>query len=149
MDRRTAMKKMFVILCLVSSVAHAFSVRWTTIDAGGIQQATGGAFRASVTVGQPDAGDTDPSEYQVFAGFWAGMLGATEVAPWLRIALLGLYPAVYWPADATNWMLEANTDLIAASWSAMTNTPQIAGSELYVTINPPQPHQNFRLHRAP
>lgn len=55
----------------------AYSIPWSTIDSGGVLNASGGAYTLSGTIGQPDAGPTQSGGvYSIDGGFWAGVSGA-------------------------------------------------------------------------
>ena len=66
----------FVLLAGVAATVRAepeavYSLSWWTIDAGGGQNISGGAYSLSATAGQPDAATASGSGYTVFGGFWA------------------------------------------------------------------------------
>ena len=63
------------LLACLAPAAHAqsggqYELSWSTIDAGGAMEMTGGSFSLSGAVGQFDAGSTNTGPYAVDAGFW-------------------------------------------------------------------------------
>jgi hypothetical protein len=48
-----------------------YRMDWSTIDGGG-GQSTGGSYRLSGTIGQPDADYPAADNYELFGGFWSG-----------------------------------------------------------------------------
>ncbi len=74
-------------LALAGPVVAADPITWSTVDGGGIVHATGGAFRLSGTVGQPDAAAMTGAAYVLRGGFWgAGPAGTVDVAPAAGVA---------------------------------------------------------------
>jgi len=60
----------------VSPLVVGYSIDWSTIDAGGALDTTGGAYAISGTIGQFDAGDAmTGGAYELTGGFWAGGVG--------------------------------------------------------------------------
>jgi len=55
-----------------SAAGQEFEVNWFTVDGGGGMESTGGAFRLSGTIGQPDAGVMSGGTFTLTGGFWAG-----------------------------------------------------------------------------
>ena len=65
-----------------------YNLSWWTIDAGGGQNFTGGAYTLSATVGQPDAATLNGSGYTLQGGFWgAGISGSVVKPPTFRVLL--------------------------------------------------------------
>ncbi len=59
----------------------SFSIPWSTIDGGGVIDSTGGSFRLSGTIGQPDAsGEMTGGAFSLTGGFWAGV-GTAQPCP--------------------------------------------------------------------
>jgi hypothetical protein len=64
----------------LSGLAHAqtgggYDLTWSTIDGGGVMNATGGAYTLGGTLGQPDTGAafaSAGSSYTLVGGFWSG-----------------------------------------------------------------------------
>jgi len=54
-----------------------YSIPWSTIDSGGVLNASGGVYTLSGTIGQPDAGPAQSGGvYSLEGGFWPGVSGA-------------------------------------------------------------------------
>ncbi len=68
-----------VSLCALTASATgpeggAFHIPWSTIDGGGVINASGGSFSLSGTIGQPDAGGPmTGGSFSLTGGFWAGV----------------------------------------------------------------------------
>lgn len=54
-----------------------------------------------------------------------------------------------WPAQATNYVLEAADTLPASSWTAVTNTPVAAGDQLTISLAPFETRKFFRMRLTP
>ncbi|MBO6740428.1 MAG: hypothetical protein JJ916_11265 [Phycisphaerales bacterium] len=55
----------------------SFEITWYTIDAGGTNNASGGDFTLSGTIGQPDAGaEMTGGQFSLSGGFWPGVNNA-------------------------------------------------------------------------
>lgn len=78
------MKRVLIFLLVVislfgltaSSRAQAgagYDLSWWTIDSGGGQNVTGGAYSLSATIGQPDASAGSGPGYTLSGGFWGGL----------------------------------------------------------------------------
>ncbi|MBI1825577.1 MAG: hypothetical protein HY287_13185 [Planctomycetes bacterium] len=52
------------------TIGEEFDLSWHTIDGGGAMRSTGGAFKLSGTIGQPDAGLLSGGEFSLSGGFW-------------------------------------------------------------------------------
>lgn len=130
--------------------AADFTLDWTTLDGGGEQLSAGGEFTLSVTVGQPDAGPSGAGGFSLQSGFWAGITDEPGwTIPVLRIGWIAQQPAVIWPADATNWTLQATAALAPAGWSDVGAVPIATGGEFMVSIDSSEPRMKYRLSRQP
>lgn len=61
------------VLACVAAVAQPYTVDWATIDGGGVQNCTGGAYELSGTLGQSDAASNSSmtgAEFELSDGFW-------------------------------------------------------------------------------
>lgn len=75
MKRGLIILLVFILLAGVVVTVHAepeavYNLSWWTIDAGGGQTITGGAYTLSATAGQPDASSASGSGYTFVGGFW-------------------------------------------------------------------------------
>lgn len=61
-------------LALAGPSGGSFEITWYTIDAGGTNNASGGNFTLSGTIGQPDAGPVmSGGNFSLAGGFWPGV----------------------------------------------------------------------------
>jgi len=67
----------------------------------------------------------------------------SAISPLLSIASIGNQTALFWPAWATNCVLESTTNLSNPNWLAVTNGEPIIG----VTVTNTSPAQFFRLQQ--
>ena len=68
---------------------------------------------------------------------------APPSSPALSISPSGSDYSILWPSSATNFVLQATTNLVV--WATVTNMPQIMGATFSVPIHGSQPCQFFRL----
>jgi hypothetical protein len=122
-----------------------FTIPWQTIDGGG-GISTGGVFRVTGTIGQPDAGPPAyAGGYTLVGGFWAlPQLVQTPGAPTLTIvpANPGFATISWAPATGTNWVLQEATSLSPPNW---TNSP--SGATNPVTVPATQRAMFYRLFK--
>ena len=126
---------------------QSYSVDWYKI-AGGGGTSTNGQFTVSGTIGQPEASATlTGGNYLLTGGFWSLFAMQTPGAPVLRIFLAGTNRVVLaWPASATGYVLQQNSNLAATNWTDVANPVGVVGSENQVVISPSAGNQFFRLH---
>jgi len=97
-----------------------FSIPWSTVDGGG-GTSTGGTFRVSGTMGQPDASYAmTGGMFAVAGGFWVLPIAVqTPGAPELLIAPAASgFATISWTPDTgTNWVLQESLDLMSGEWS--------------------------------
>jgi uncharacterized repeat protein (TIGR01451 family) len=85
------------------AAAQTYTLPWWTVDGGGATGASGGSYRLSGTIGQPDAGPAQLGQgYAVSGGFWGVALAAGGAQADLSIAtsdspdpVVGLQPLTY------------------------------------------------------
>jgi hypothetical protein len=71
--------------------AHAqtgsgYDLTWSTIDGGGVRNATGGAYTLGGTIGQPDASVAmNGGDYTLAGGFWG--VGASQYKVYLPLVV--------------------------------------------------------------
>ncbi|MFN3409757.1 MAG: hypothetical protein ACK45B_12225 [Limisphaerales bacterium] len=120
-----------------SAFAQSYSIPWHTIDGGG-GTSTGGVYRVTGTIGQPDAGGPMTNgQYAVTGGFWAlPQAVQTAGAPTLTItpASPGFATVSWTPATGTNWILQERLSLTAGTW---TNSPSGWTNPVVVPATPP------------
>jgi len=65
---------MLLVVLMLTALAQGegpYDLSWHTIDGGG-GRSSGGSYRLSGTIGQPDAGEIAGGDYELLSGFWAG-----------------------------------------------------------------------------
>jgi hypothetical protein len=62
---------LYVMLVFASTGWADYKIVWSTIDGGG-GQSSGGSYKLSGTIGQPDAAVTNGGKYELLSGFWPG-----------------------------------------------------------------------------
>jgi len=127
--------------------AQTFALDWFAIaPAGGAS--SGGSYQLAATLGQPLAGTMQGGAYSVVGGF-DSVLGELAPAqlPRLRLALAPPNSVqVSWPAAAQGWVLQQSSNLgPAASWTDVTATVVVIGTDSTVTLPRTVSGQFFRL----
>lgn len=85
---RQSMARLALIVVLGAfatvSAAALFEIQWWTVDGGGAQAITGGAFLLRATAGQPDAGRLSGGLFALNGGYWSTTLPkpVTGVGHW-------------------------------------------------------------------
>lgn len=143
--------KLFAFLILACGTAAAqssggpWTLRTSTTDSGG-QTSTGGAWKVTGTLGQPDAtaAKSTAGTWAVQGGFWPAVV-AEPGGPVLTITPLGVSRfTLAWPADAVGYKLQYSTNL--GTW---TDFPGVtitgASSTLWNLSNGPRYY--FRLKK--
>lgn len=69
------------------------------------------------------------------------------LVPTLTITLSGTNCLLSWPTNAQAFSLQSSTNLLAGSWSNVTNSAAIVGTAYSVTLNPTQMTTFFRLKK--
>lgn len=129
-----------------SAFAQSYSIDWFTIDGGG-GTSTGGVYSVSGTIGQPDAGRMSGGNFTIDGGFW-GIIAAVQTlgSPLLRVVLTPTNTVlVAWPSSATSFNLQQQSVLGNPTWSPVTNSVNVVGSENQVIISPPVGNRFYRL----
>lgn len=141
-----------LLLAGASADLHAqpFAVDWFAV-AGGGGVSTGGQFVVEGTIGQADAGGPlTGGNYTVIGGFWS-FIAAVQSAglPFLTIQLTAPGTvSVSWPATATDFVLEENTDLRTTDWVTVPISPTLANGTNLVVVSPPAGNRYYRLAYA-
>lgn len=143
------------LLSLLAGVAAAhaqLAVPWHTMDGGG-GTSTGGVFRVSGTIGQPDAGPSmSGGGFSVAGGFWS-MVIAVQMpgAPPLSVFRTATNTVVVsWPlAGAEGWVLEATNALpnLPVAWPQIPPLYQTNGPNLQFIEPAPVGKKFYRLHK--
>jgi hypothetical protein len=134
-----------LLALLFSAPAVAqYAINWHTIDGGG-GTSTGGVYRVSGTIGQPDAGPVMTNgQYAVTGGFWAlPQVVPTDGAPTLTIvpASPGQATISWTPATGTNWVLQEALN-VPGSW-----TNSASGWTNPITVPATVPTKFYRLFK--
>ena len=135
-------------LLSASDVFAQYAINWHTMDGGG-GTSTGGVYRVSGTIGQPDAAAASTNgQYAVTSGFWSGVsVLQTPGGPLLKIRLIaGGQAIVSWPVNVTGFTLEEASS-VTGVWN---NTPQAVvdtANEHTVTVPATNVIKVFRLKK--
>lgn len=130
--------------------AQSYNISWFKIAGGGGSSsgtATNGTIYAiSGTIGQPDAGYLSGGAYAITGGFW-GLIGTVQTlgAPYLTIQAASPNVLISWPASATGFTLQKNSNLNTTNWTAVTQTTNVVNGTNFVTIPATGGDQFFRL----
>lgn len=125
--------------------AQNYSIDWSTVDGGG-GTSTGGVFRVSGTIGQPDAGKMSGGNFTVDGGFWSLFAIQTPGAPLLSITLTSTNTArVSWPFPSAGFSLQQNASLATTNWTVVPQTVTNNGVFNYIIVNPPAGNRFYRL----
>jgi hypothetical protein len=88
------------------------------------------------------AGDGTPT------GFGGDYVTIHVTPPPLRVALTATNTLlIAWPAAVTNYALQQNAGLATTNWLAVTNAPEVVGSEKQVLLSPAAAQNFYRLHK--
>ena len=128
-------------LCLLTGTAAAqYSIDWWTVDGGG-GISTGGVFKVSGTIGQPDAGPMSGGSFTLTGGLWAAAAVQTLGAPTLIITPAGPGQATLtWNPDTSGFHLQVTDTLKPPAW---TNAP--SGTTHPITVPTTGPMRFYRL----
>jgi hypothetical protein len=145
------MNRLLLILSLPAAAVAQSGGPWTvissTLDSGGTVS-TGGAWKVTGTIGQPDAAAAASAggAWLVQGGFWPGTV-VEPGGPLLTLAPLGVTSvSVGWTAAATGYKLQYSQNL--ASWTDYPGlTISGASSVAWPLLNGPRYY--FRLTKLP
>ena len=134
--------------CFYSAGAFAqnYSIDWFTFGGGG-GTSTGGVYSVNGTIGQADAGHMSGGNYTLDGGFWSIIAAVqTPGAPLLRVVRSTTNTVIVaWPSSATAFSLEQNSAPNTGTWTTVTNTQFVVGSEKQVIVAPPVGNHFYRL----
>ena len=141
--------KTIYVLILFASVQTLFSqpynIRVYTIGAPGGNSAKNG-YALKGTLGMHDAFHSSGGTFSLNAGFWQA--ATLPKGPKLRIVAGGRTVLIAWPDPSTGFQLQQSGDLSPASWSDVTVTPRLVGTERQVVVPIQSKPQFFRLRKA-
>lgn len=138
---------LLAVSCLAGGMivyAGAYSIDWHTIDGGG-GTSTGGVYRVSGTIGQPDArtGAMVGGSYALRGGFWAAVAVQVPGAPHLHIEATGPSEiTISWEPDAPGWTLQKSLSLSPTNWVGSAS-----GSANPTTVPISTPKTFYRLFK--
>jgi hypothetical protein len=149
MNRISGLAVMFLVATMaLAARAQNYSLDWYSIDGGG-GASTGGVYTVSGTIGQPDAGHMSGGNYTVDGGFW-GIIAAVQMpgSPLLSVSLTTTNTVlISWPYPSTGFSLQQNPALGTVNWTAVTNTPVLAGEQWQIVVPPQAGNKFFRLQK--
>lgn len=122
----------------ITAAAQTLTIPWHTIDGGGgTRISTGGIFRVSGTLGQPDASSVSHTGgvFRVTGGFWTlPVVVQTPGAPTLTILALNPTQArISWEPNTAGYVLQETATLTPPNW---VNSPSGAANPVTVPSGP-------------
>ncbi len=134
-----------LLLGPLSLALAQFAIPWHTLDGGG-GVSSGGVYRVSGTLGQPEAGGPlSGGPFTLVGGFWAlPQAVQTPGAPTLTItpAAPGWVTIAWAPDPGTTWVLQQSPTLEPAAWIVVPG-----GGTNPVTVPATLPAQFYRLFK--
>ncbi len=149
-NRKSRTKFVALLLTLAALAVYGqsnYTVDWFTIDGGG-GTSTGGVYRVSGTIGQPDAGATmSGGNYSIDGGFLSAIATVpTPGAPLLVITVTATNTVVLsWPSPSTGFVLQEISDIAAADWSDSGLAPSDNGTAKIVVVPVGAGNKFYRL----
>ena len=149
---RAAVLISLAALCLLvlpfSGRAQSYDLSWFTIDGGGAAASSGGVYTLGGTIGQPDAGRLSGGIYTLDGGFW-GIVAAIQTpgAPLLSAGRSGNNVIISWPASATGYGVEENSNLSLSTWYAVSQSAVTNGGQISVTVPASVGNKFYRLKK--
>lgn len=134
----------------VLAQAQSYSISWYKIAGGGGSSSgtatNGTVYAMSGTIGQPDAGYLSGGPYSITGGFW-GVIAAIQTpgSPYLTIKALSPNVLISWPASATGFTLQENSNLSSTNWTTVGLSTNVVNGTNTVTIPAPGGNMYFRL----
>jgi hypothetical protein len=148
---KTETLKPFLFAALLATVsahslhAQTYTLPWYKVSGGGGTSANG-EFSVNGAIGQHDAsGAMSGGSFSLSGGFWGSIsVVPTPSAPTLIISAAANQIVISWPASATTWTLQTNSNLGSDAWgdyagpivnNTMTNQPR-AGNLFFRLAHP-------------
>ena len=137
---------MLMLALTVPAFAQNFALDWFTIDGGG-GGSSGGVYTVTGTIGQPDAGTMGGGNYSLQGGFW-GIISAVQTpgAPLLSVERLGSTVRVYWPTNASGFVLDQSLTVTGA-WSQVSFPYTSNTTAISITVPAPAGNKFYRLRK--
>ena len=138
----------FVLAGEGTSRAQNFSIDWYKISGGGATS-TGGVYRVTGTIGQPEAGAVSGGRYSLDGGFWGVALAVqTPGAPLLTAVRSGNNVIISWPSPSSGYVLEVTSNLNPPiNWLSVAGTPVLVDQDLTLTLPASSGIQFYRLKK--
>ncbi len=125
--------------------AQAYTVDWSSLDAGGGFSA-GGGFAITSTVGQPDMGAASNDAFSINGGFWSIFVPPPFRPPFLSVTRQGASIRVSWPRASAGFTLDQSS-AVTGSWSQVALPYITNATEISVLIASPGSNRFYRLRR--
>ena len=129
--------------------AQDFTLDWHTL-AGGAGDSNGGDFALISTLGQPEAGRINGSDYGLEGGFLSIAAALQPLdPPLLRISLTVPNSVIIsWPASASGWVLRQSSTLDpSAAWTDVGSPVVVNGEDNTVTQAVASGNRFYRLNQ--
>ena len=145
-----------LVLATAAGIAHAqnYAVDWSTVPGGG-GTSTAGVYTITGTIGQPDVGRLNSSDFTIDGGFWSIVAAIQEPgAPLLSVRLTQTNTVVVsWPITWPGFVLLENLDLNGTNWVQVTTPPVVVvtsqtTAEKHVVVPTPIGKRFYRLKKA-
>ena len=136
---------------IIRAQAQSYSINWHAIAGGGGTSTgtstNGTVYGLSGTIGQASAGTLSGGNYTINGGFW-GIIGTVQTigAPVLSIRVASPNIVISWPASATGYTLQRNSNLNATNnWTAVGQSVVVVNGTNTVTLPITAGYLFFRL----
>ena len=118
-----------LVLIPILARAQAYDLNWSTIDGGG-GTCTAGVYTVTGTIGQPDAGRLNSSDFTIDGGFWSIVAAIQEPgAPKLSVRFTQTNTVVVsWPVTWPGFVLLENPDANTTNWVKVATQPVIVAT---------------------
>jgi len=154
MNSRLAITIAFLMAAAVTLArAQNYGVDWSTI-AGGGGTSTAGVYTVTGTIGQPDTGRLNSSDFTIDGGFWSIVAAIQEPgAPLLSVRLTQTNTVVVsWPMTWPGFVLLENSDLNTTNWVRVATPPIVVvtsqtTAEKQVVVPTPTGKRFYRLSK--
>jgi hypothetical protein len=154
MNSRLAITIAFLLAAAVTAAhAQSYGVDWSTIT-GGVGTSTAGVYTVRGTIGQPDAGRLNSSDFTIDGGFWSIIAAIQEPgAPLLSVRHTQTNTVVVsWPMTWPGFALLQNSDLNTTNWVQVATPPVVVvtsqtTAEKHVVVPTPTGKRFYRLKK--
>jgi hypothetical protein len=144
-----------VLSAAVLTVTHAQTpaLDWSTVPGGG-GTSTAGVYTMTGTIGQPDAGRLNSSDFTIDGGFWSIIAAIQEPgAPLLSVRYTQTNTVlVSWPMTWPGFALLQNSDSNTTNWVPVATPPIVVvtsrtTAEKHVVVPTPIGKRFYRLQK--